>query len=266
MRGLSFSDLAPENSARYSGMPPWPTSGSTAMPSSTIPIPPSQWEKQRQSCTASESTSTSVENRRPGGREARGRLEEGVGEAREVRARSRRAARRTAPRRPRSTTTSSSPSRWLRSRSGRRSSPEQQPRRTRLRRPPPRAGAAGPGGRRPGAVEPAGSASWPRGPAGTDPGRSRSPGSGSPDVPGAGHQEGGLQLGHDALEREEDHPIARLDRGLAAGHERLAVGPHDRADDGPAREADVTQRACRRTSCPRSRSARSPPPPPRGRS
>src|SRR5688572_23148703 len=58
MRGLSFSDFAPENSARYKCMPPVPSSSDLAMPNNTMPMPPSQCVKQRQSCSAGGSTST----------------------------------------------------------------------------------------------------------------------------------------------------------------------------------------------------------------
>ena len=58
-RGVSFSDWAPENSARYRCMPPCPTSGRTAMTKTTIPMPPSHEDRARQSRMGRESDSTS---------------------------------------------------------------------------------------------------------------------------------------------------------------------------------------------------------------
>ncbi len=58
MRGASFSDRAPENSALYSAIPPAPIRGSTAMVRSTTPMPPSQCVKCRQNWITGGSTST----------------------------------------------------------------------------------------------------------------------------------------------------------------------------------------------------------------
>ena len=207
-------------------------------------MPPSQWVKQRQSWIGSGSTSTSVRMVAPVVVKPEAALEDGVGDARgSTPDQTNGSAPKTAAANQ-ARTTRSSASRCLSSCSGRGSDREE-----RARRRPPVTSAA----TETRAARPAGAGE-------------RAPG----DREQHGGGEGEEELSEDEAEGrpadEQGSGPSRTPRGrptrapaprsrarrrctrspapdlhLAAGHERLAVGAHDRPHDRPAREAEVAQ-------------------------